>query len=74
MYGLHPLLPAVWLLVFVQGLVVPAIYFLVQKMPARVDMVWDRAKDGKAGAKLVVASWLATAMACAFAVLLVLLR
>jgi hypothetical protein len=63
LYQLHPALPALWLLVFAHGLLVPGIYCMVRKIPYDVGLIWKKARSGSAGARYAIASWLSLAVA-----------
>jgi hypothetical protein len=63
LYKLHPVLPALWLLVFAHGLLAPAIFCMVKKLPYDIGLIWKQAKDGNSGARYAIGSWLSLAIA-----------
>ncbi len=63
LHKLHPLLPALWLLVFAHGLLVPGIFCMVKKMPYDIGLIWKQARSGSAGARYAIASWASLAVA-----------
>jgi len=71
LYDLHPALPIIWCLLLANGLLAPAIYSAIAKIPYDIGRIWQLARDGSAGAKYAVLSWavfaIATVGAFAFA-------
>ena len=57
LHKLHPILPAVWFVVFVNGIGASTVYCVVQRMPVDIGRVWQLAKQKKLGAMYVVGSW-----------------
>jgi len=57
LYDLHPLLPIFWLLLLGNGLLAPAIFSTLAKIPYDIGKIWRLARDGSKGAKYAVWSW-----------------
>jgi len=74
LYDIHPLLPAVWLAVFGLGVLALPIYCAVQRLPYSIGVIWGKAQNGRLGARLVIASWLASAVAGISAIAAMVLR
>ena len=74
LYGIHPVLPAVWLAVLGLGVLALPIYCAIQRLPYSIGAIWGKAQDGWTGARLVIAPWLASAVAGVFAIAAMVLR
>jgi hypothetical protein len=68
LYEQHPALPLVWLLLFANGLMGPAIVCAWKKLPFDITKIWQLAQSGSSAAKYAVASW-ATLLVITLAVL-----
>jgi hypothetical protein len=71
LHNLHPLLPVVWFVIFVNGISGPTVYCIVQRMPVDIGRVWQLAKQRRPGAMYVIGSW---AFMCLFTVITLLLQ
>ncbi len=72
LHAVHPLAPALFLLVMANGLLAPALLAAVAKVPYDIGKVRALAKAGNAAAKYSYYSWLLFA-ACAVAVVVAIL-
>ena len=58
LYQIHPWLPAAYLVLFSIGLLGPAIYCAVKKLPYSIVVIWNNAKGRDYFAKAVIAAYL----------------
>jgi hypothetical protein len=74
LYDLHPAMPVVWFLLLANGLLAPAIYCALAKLPYDISRVWHAAREGRNGAKYAICSWVVFIAATAGAFVLATLR
>ena len=72
LYALHPLAPAIFLIVMANGLLAPAILTAVARVPYDLSKVRALARAGNSAARYAYYSWLLFA-ACAVATVLAIL-
>jgi hypothetical protein len=72
LYQIHPLLPAVYLLVFAAGVFAPAIYCLVRNIPYSLGIIWEKSKEGDLFARAVIAVYSTFALLSSVCLILVL--
>lgn len=69
LHALHPLLPALYVLLLVFGAGAPSIYVLVRKMPYDITLIWKNARQGDAFARVVIALYATLVVASTIIVL-----
>lgn len=74
LYEIHPLLPAIYLLVMAVGLLTPGIYCWVRNLPMSFGLIWGNAKRGDVFARFSVATYLIFAFLSSVCLILVLYK
>ena len=74
LYSVHPALPAIYLVLFINGVLAPNVYCVVQRMPVDISRIWNLARQDKVGAKFVIWSWVVFGLVSVLVLVLVLLR
>jgi len=70
LYNLHPLLPMVYLVIMGNGLIGPAIYCAVCRVPYDITRILELAREGAHGARYALFSWGFFAVASVLAIAL----
>lgn len=72
LHAVHPLLPALYLVTFCAGVILPGVYCVVRKCPYSIGIIWKNAKNQDFFAKITIAVYGVFAFLSALVVLVLL--
>ena len=70
LYAVHPVAPLLFLLILGNGMLAPALYHAMAKVPFSIEAIQERAKGGSLSARYAYYSWLLLASTSCLVVLL----